>query len=109
MARRQWRCFHCDQIFRNEYEAGIHFGADQACTCACVLPHEGHLVEHIRDLESQLASYRNESDKIMQSIVTLEAEHATALQREEEKGYERGVRDMKAQGYLIEREAEDRP
>jgi hypothetical protein len=93
MARKQWRCFHCDTLFRNEHEAGIHFGADVAGTCACVLPHEGHLVEHIRDLEGQLAVYRSESDKVLQSIMTLEAEHKIALRREEERGYERGLRD----------------
>jgi hypothetical protein len=38
----------------------------------------------------------------MRSIMTLEAEHAAALRREEEKGYERGVRDMKALGYRTE-------
>lgn len=96
MARKRWRCFHCDTVFRSEHEAGIHFGADVAGTCACVLPHEQHLVEHIRDLESQLESYRTESDQIMRSIMTLEAEHQVALRREEEKGYERGLRDGRA-------------
>lgn len=105
MARKQWRCFHCDQVFRNQFEAGIHFGADQAGTCACVLPHEQHLVEHIRDLERQLDSYRSESDRVMRSIMTLEGEHATALRREEEKGYERGVRDMEAQGLCADPQA----
>lgn len=91
--RRQWRCYHCDTVFRSEREAGIHFGADEAATCACVLPHEQHLVEHIRDLERQLESYRTDSDQVMRSIMTLEDEHRRALVREEEKGYERGVRD----------------
>lgn len=94
--RKQWRCYHCDQVFRNEFEAGIHFGADQAGACACVLPHEQHLVEYIRDLEAQLAVYRSESDKVLQSIMTLESEHRAALQREEEKGYNLGLRDGRA-------------
>jgi Arc/MetJ-type ribon-helix-helix transcriptional regulator len=91
--RKQWRCYHCDQVFRNELEAGIHFGADQAGTCACVLPHEQHLVEHIRDLETQLASYRSESDCVMRSIQTLEAEHRQALIRAEQDGYDKGLKD----------------
>ena len=92
--RKRWRCFHCDQVFRSEQEAAIHFGKDQAGTCACVLPHEGHLVEHIRELEEQLGRYRAEDGDIMRSIRTLEADHRQALIRAEEEGYSRGVRDM---------------
>lgn len=103
--RKQWRCFHCDAVFRSASEAGIHFGADEAATCACVMRHEQHLVEHIRDLEAQLASYRDDRDQIMRSIMMLEGEHAAELRREEEKGYERGVRDMKAQGLCADPQA----
>lgn len=91
--RKQWRCYHCDKVFRSEHEAGIHFGADEAATCACVLPHEQHLVEHIRDLEERIAAYRQDRDQIMRSIMTLEADHRQALIRAEEAGYERGMRD----------------
>src|ERR1700686_622847 len=84
MAQKQWRCFHCDQVFTSLRCATIHFGADEAATCACVLPHEQHLVEHIRDLERQLEIYRNESDKVLQSIMTLEAEHRQTVTRAEE-------------------------
>jgi hypothetical protein len=95
MARKQWRCFHCDEVFTDQFAAGIHFGADQAATCACVLPHEQHLVEHIRNLEAQLDGYRDDRDKVMQSIMTLETEHRRALQDEEEKGYGRGLKDAR--------------
>jgi hypothetical protein len=92
---RRWRCFHCDAVFRSEHQAGIHFGADQSATCACVLPHEQHLVEHIRDLEAQLARHRAEDGDVMRSIVALEADHRRALISAEETGYGRGVRDAK--------------
>lgn len=91
--RKQWRCYHCDAVFTNPHEAGIHFGADLARTCACVLPHEQHLVEHIRDLERLLESYRTESNHVMRAIMTLEGSHTTALRDEEERGYARGLRD----------------
>ena len=94
MSRRRWRCFHCDAVFTSEREAAIHFGADEAATCACVLPHEQHLVDHIRDLEKQLEGYRAEDSKILRSIYTLEADHRQALIRAEEEGYNKGVRDM---------------
>jgi hypothetical protein len=94
MARKQWRCFHCDQVFTNLRCATIHFGGDEAATCACVLSHEQHLVDHIRDLEAQLDGYRAEDTKILRSIYTLEADHRQALIRAEEEGYNKGVRDM---------------
>lgn len=102
MPRKQWRCFHCDTVFRSAACAAIHFGADEAATCACVLPHEQHLVDHIRDLEEQLAGYRAEDSKILRAIYTLEADHRQALIRTEEAGYNKGVQDMKAQGYRTE-------
>jgi hypothetical protein len=61
-----------------------------------MLPHEQHLVEHIRDLETQLASYRVEDSRILRSIYTLEADHRQALTRAEEEGYNRGISDMRA-------------
>lgn len=92
--RKQWRCFHCDTVFTSLTCAAIHFGADESSTCACVLPHEQHLVKHIRDLEEQIARYRAEDSDVMRSIYTLEADHRQALIRAEEDGYNRGVRDM---------------
>ncbi len=97
MTKKTWRCFHCDQVFRSEHQAGIHFGSDEAATCACVLPHEQHLVEHIRDLEAQLDSYRADNVPILKSIMALEGDHRQALLRAEETGYSRGVRDMTAE------------
>lgn len=105
MPKKEWRCYHCDQVFNNKWAAGIHFGADQAWTCACVLPHEQHLVEHIRDLQGQLDEFRDDRDKVMRSIMTLEAEHVTALRQAEERGYAKGVDDMKAQGLCVEPQA----
>jgi hypothetical protein len=94
MSRKQWRCFHCDTVFRSEQQARIHFGSDESATCACVLPHEQHLVDHIRDLEQQLDSYRADNIPILKSIMTLESDHRQALIRAEESGYNKGVRDM---------------
>lgn len=96
--RKQWRCFHCDEVFTSVRCATVHFGTDESKTPACQLKsHEVHLVEHIRDLEKQLDGYRAEDSSIMRAIYTLEADHRQALIREEEIGYERGVRDMRAQ------------
>lgn len=95
MSRKQWRCFHCDEVFIRPKCAAVHFGYDESRTPACQLKgHERHLVEYIRDLEAQLDSYRADDSHVMRSIYTLEADHRQALIRSEEAGYNKGVRDM---------------
>lgn len=101
--RKQWRCFHCDVVFTSRRCAAEHFGADQGAEAACKLVgFEGHLVARIRDLEDQLARYRADDSDILRALYTQQADHQRALRHEEEKGYERGVRDMKALGYRTE-------
>jgi hypothetical protein len=95
MARKQWRCFHCDEVFTSVKCAATHFGIDGLKTAACQLKsHERHLVDYIRDLEIQLDGCRAEDSHVMRSIYALEADHRQALIRAEEDGYNRGVRDM---------------
>jgi hypothetical protein len=105
MARKQWRCFHCDEIFTNPRCAVLHFGNSEYQTPACQLKsYERHLVEYIRDLEGQLDSYRVEDSHVMRSIYSLEADHRQALIRAEESGYDKGVRDMAPPAQTAERE-----
>lgn len=93
--RKQWRCFHCDELFISFKCAQSHFGSDETKEVACRLKgHEQHLVDYIRDLEAQLDSYRADDSHVMRSIYTLEADHRQALIRAEEAGYNKGVRDM---------------
>lgn len=98
MARKQWRCFHCDEVFTSPTHAAIHFGSDCTRTAACQLKsHERHLVDYIRDLEGQVDRYRAEDSSVMRSIYSLEADHQRALICAEEDGYNKGVRDMSPQ------------
>lgn len=97
MARKQWRCFFCDEVFARFKDAAEHFGCDDACEAdvpACkIASHEGHLVTYIRKLEKELRRYMAEDSDVMRSIMALEAGHRQALIRAEEEGYARGVRD----------------
>lgn len=39
--RKQWRCFHCDEVFRSKKSAWDHFGPDDGCEKlppACIDP-----------------------------------------------------------------------
>jgi hypothetical protein len=100
--RKQWRCFHCDELFISPRCAAEHFGSDESKTTGCQLKsHERHLVAYIRDLEAQLDSYRADDSHVLRSIYSLEADHRQALIRAEEAGYDKGVRDMSDIAELI--------
>lgn len=104
--RKQWRCFFCDQVFTRRQDAAEHFGAEQEDSLACqITAHEGHLVHYIRDLEARLRRHDDESTDVMRSIMTLEADTARKVRQAEEKGFARGVEDMKAQGYCADPQA----
>lgn len=92
-----WRCFHCGDVFRREVDAAEHFGGSLLDMAACQIKgHEHHLIAIIREQEQQLAKYRNEDGKILRAMEGMRFEHAEALRREEEVGYNRGVRDSLA-------------
>lgn len=101
--RKQWRCFHCDEVFTSRKFAAEHFGVEPTAAPACQLKsYEGHLVTYIRRLEHELARHRAEDSDVLRSVMSLEADHQTALVRAEERGYDKGVADMKAQGFCTE-------
>lgn len=96
--RKQWRCFHCDEVFTSRRWAAQHFGADQGAAVACKIKgYEGHLVTALRRAEAELARYHQDDSDVMRSIMTMEADHGQALIRAEEEGYNKGVRDMSTQ------------
>lgn len=100
--RKTWRCFFCDVVLRSEAAAREHFGASESSTPACQLKgHEHGLVGIIRRQEEELQRYRAEDSEMLRVLETLKSEHAAELRREEEKGYARGVEDMKRHGIQV--------
>lgn len=95
-----WRCFHCGEGFTKAQErwAREHFGADQDSlpVCQMRLPGEHHLLTILRKQESELNAYRAEETDLWRSLYAMSADHAAALRREEERGYEKGVADGRA-------------
>lgn len=101
--KKTWRCFFCDVVLRSERAAREHFGASEMSTPACQIKgHEHGLVELIRRQEEELARYRAEDSELLRTWRQRESEHAQALLREEEKGYARGIDDMRARGWSAE-------
>jgi hypothetical protein len=95
-AEREWRCFHCDDVFTRAEDAQEHFGATQGALTGCqVKGHEYGLLGVIREQERELASYREEIDPLTLAMLGMKAEHAEALRCAEEAGYSKGVRDMR--------------
>jgi flagellar biosynthesis/type III secretory pathway protein FliH len=89
---KEWRCFHCDEVFKDFAEAELHFGRYRQSDPLCTLN-----ADSIRDMEAQLSRYREEDTYLHRAIMSLEAEKAVAIRRAEEEGYARGLADSYTQ------------
>jgi len=96
-----WRCFHCGETFTKTQErwAREHFGStpDDVPVCLMRIPGENALLSVLRRAEEELRSYRAEDTDLMRAMMAMSADHSAALRREEEVGYERGLRDAQRQ------------
>lgn len=93
---KEWRCFHCDEVFKDFAEAELHFGTSCYDVPICQIT-----AAEVRGMELQLRRYSEEDTDLHREIARLKSDHATALQREEEKGYAKGLRDA---GYGVAKE-----
>ena len=95
MGKPIWRCFFCNQVFTREVDAAEHFGTTLGAQTACQIKgHEHDLLHVIRKQEAELARLRAEDTDLTRAMASMQYEHAEALRRAEETGYNRGVRDM---------------
>lgn len=96
-----WTCFHCGEHFRRDQvnAARNHFGAtpDREPGCMLKVGDDRGILRALRAAEAELASYRAEDSETHRAMHRMTAEHVQALWREEEKGYERGLRDARAE------------
>lgn len=95
-----WRCFHCGDAFTKAQVrwARQHFGRDEGelPVCQMRMPGEHHLLEALRAAQDELAVHRAEDTDLMRAIYAMRADHSSALRREEERGYEKGLADGRA-------------
>ncbi|ABO60371.1 hypothetical protein LA345_36470 (plasmid) [Burkholderia vietnamiensis] len=84
----QWRCFHCGEVFDERDAAALHFGTTERQVPACTID-----VAEYRAMEQRMSRYNEEDTDLHREIYTLQARHQSALRREEEKGYARGLAD----------------
>lgn len=94
-----WRCFHCGSTF-DSTEAGrrtaaAHFGAmDDTPTCKIEEWHQP-LAEYVRELNDDLAAYRDDDSKVIRAMVTMASNQAAEVRAAEEAGYAKAIRDIK--------------
>jgi hypothetical protein len=86
----EWRCFHCDEVFATVEGAREHFGASEIAEPACKID-----MAEYRRLENQQASCHAECCEEAKRYFAMQADHARALIREEQKGYDKGLKDGK--------------
>jgi len=88
----EWRCFHCDEVFVTVDSAQEHFGKSMTCTSACQID-----VAEYRVMEQRMQRYNEEDSELHRAMYGMRNQHQLELQREEEKGYARGLRDGASQ------------
>lgn len=92
-----WRCFHCGEGFTKAQErwAREHFGRDQSAEPVCLIRTAGEsaLLSALRAAEDELTGYRAEDGHILRAMHSMQADHRQALIREEQAGYDKGLRD----------------
>lgn len=99
-AKKEWRCFHCDEVFTDEHSAKLHFGMDQCSDPACVIKMgaEKSLLVALRKAENELAdawaAIHNESTEAAKAYYAQQSRHGEQLRAAEEYGYEIGIRDV---------------
>lgn len=103
---KQWRCFHCGEVFTDHDSARAHFGSDEIPAC-CLNAKEGGIAAKLRQVEHELDRYRSEDSDVDRQFYAMRADHAVAVRRAEEDGYGKGVRDMNAQLAAAEKQCEE--
>lgn len=94
-----WRCFHCDATFTLAQRkwAAEHFGRAEDAEPVCLIRTAGEtaLLSALRKAEDELVGYRAEDSLILRAMCSMQADHAQALKREEERGYAKGLADAR--------------
>jgi hypothetical protein len=89
-AKTTWKCFHCGESFTIVAEAEAHFGRSEHSQPACQIDAATY-----RAMQERMHRYNREDSDLHRQIARMESDHRQALQREEETGYAKGLRDAR--------------
>lgn len=98
--RKEWRCFHCDEVFTTTMAARDHFGPYEDSKPACqVSVSDRGILGELRRVEIELSELwskvHNDGTEAARSIMAQISRHERQLVEAEEAGYARGLRDAK--------------
>lgn len=89
-----WTCFHCGDhfpaTFAGQQAARLHFGDHPMEDPACRIN-----AKQFRAMQDLVRQWEDENMPIQREMARMRSDHATALIREEEKGYARGLEDAR--------------
>ena len=107
-ASKVWRCFHCGEACKSEVDARNHFGSMEGSEPACSIKGAGEfaLLQALRNAEDRLQRYMAEDSDTLRAMSSMQSDHQQALRREEERGYAKGVADMRSENALLQRAVE---
>jgi predicted HAD superfamily Cof-like phosphohydrolase len=93
---KEWRCFHCDEVFTDASCARRHFGRDEGSTPACQIKGaEGGLLRALREAEDAAAeawhALHNENSDIARAYAAQSCRVSRALKDTEELAWEKGL------------------
>lgn len=94
-----WTCFFCGETFTTIDAARYHFGGDPFDDPACRIKdgQEKNLLLALRRAQDELARYHADDSEIIRQMHATETNYRTELQRAEELGYSRGLRDARSE------------
>ena len=80
-SRREWRCFHCDEVFTTTGAARDHFGERPECIPACQIKvgEERGLVMALRKAETKIAKFEDEKIAFLSTLETVVRQRDAAL------------------------------
>lgn len=111
MSKKKWRCYFCDEVLTTKEKAALHFGVFESCepdevACKMLSKPQEAIAKYIRELEGQVRELQeqvhNETHPLLEALQDAQYEAESRVRNAEEKGYLKGVNDMKAQGYCSE-------
>lgn len=95
---RHWRCFHCDGVYKTFDAAREHFGPHELADPACQID-----IKKFRQMETYFERCCAEDSDSDRKFYALIADHARALIREEQRGYDRGLADAREERLRLAR------
>lgn len=102
-AAREWRCFHCDELFTDPALAAQHFGCEIEDMAACrQLDQPAHeLLAMVSSLHADLRRACAEDTPADRLYHSMSADRARAVREAEEQGYRRGLEDGRRDWFKI--------